>query len=138
MKEFVFCCMAYMIGSGAHSHHEIYCITDALGIGYQEGRYEHTIRNASRGFQCSRISFCDIRCRESGDLQLPFKINMHQIEAKESPSIHSSSRGTPDTASSMPTLETPRSMMTWTPHFNFASSISFLTIFHPSLKIPIE
>ncbi|MDR3476868.1 MAG: hypothetical protein P4M14_02415 [Gammaproteobacteria bacterium] len=43
IKEYVFCCMGYLVSGGAHSLHEVYVLCESFNLKYVSGRYEAII-----------------------------------------------------------------------------------------------
>jgi hypothetical protein len=63
IKEYLICCMGYLVSSGAHSLHEIYVLCGLFPMGYVPGRYEAVIPasfSGSASFQRLLANYSDL------------------------------------------------------------------------------
>lgn len=48
LKRYVFACVAYLVGGGMHTYHEVFTTASLVGLPYDEGKYRRSLPTAFR------------------------------------------------------------------------------------------
>jgi hypothetical protein len=63
LKRYVFACVAYLVGGGMHTCHEVFTTASLLGLPYDEGKYRRALPTAFRStadYDAWQVEFYDI------------------------------------------------------------------------------